>query len=343
MLHRRITLPLLRLLLAVLAFVAGIAPAASTDPGPAQTARLVAAANVFLGRLTEVQRSQIRFRFDPGSTASAASFKGGINGRMSFVGERYGTAVWSNYPVSDVPRPGLQMGSLTATQRQAAMDMLQAALSPQGYRKVLEIMGSDDALKKQGNPFASGADVYTLGIFGTPSATEPWMLQFGGHHLGLNITVAGPHGVMTPTLTGAQPAVYSVMGKTVRTLAAENDKAFVLLDALDPQQRAKAVLDYEVKDLVLGPGHAGETLPPEGLKASAMNEQQRGLLQDLIGEWANIVNAAYAAPRLAQIKAGLESAGFFLAMRPAGCGGCPQSPQTVDKSVREAVTVRASL
>lgn len=60
-----------------------------------------------------------------------------------FVGERYGQAVWSNYPVSDVPRPGLALGSLDATQRAAAMHLLQTLLSPQGYRKVLDIMGSD--------------------------------------------------------------------------------------------------------------------------------------------------------------------------------------------------------
>jgi hypothetical protein len=31
------------------------------------------------------------------------------------------------------------------------------------------------------------------------------MIQFGGHHLALNVTIAGEHGVLTPTLTGAQP------------------------------------------------------------------------------------------------------------------------------------------
>ena len=38
----------------------------------------------------------------------------------------------------------------------------------------------------------------------------PWMLQFGGHHLALNITIAGERGVLTPTLTGAQPALYTL-------------------------------------------------------------------------------------------------------------------------------------
>jgi hypothetical protein len=227
-----------------------------------------------------------------------------------FVGEQYGQAVWSNYPVSDVPRPGLQLGSLTAAQRAAAMRLLQVLLSPKGYQKVLEIMGSDEALSQGEKHFAAGSAVYTLGIFGTPSAAQPWMLEFGGHHLGLNVVIAQSHGVLTPTLTGAQPAVYTANGRTVRVLAAENDKAFALLNALDPGQRKQAVLNYRVGDLVLGPGHDGETIVPEGLKASAMSAQQKAMLLDLISEWAGIVSDAYAAPRMQDIASGLDDTWF---------------------------------
>lgn len=234
----------------------------------------------------------------------------GMGPAGGFVGEQYGAAVWSNYPVSDVPRPGLQLGSLSDAQRTAALHLLQTLLSPQGYRKVLDIMGSDQALSEGGTDYASGAAYYTLGIFGTPSATAPWMLQFGGHHLGLNVVIAGARGVLTPTLTGAQPSIYTVDGRAVRVLAGENDKAFALLEALDDQQRRQAILDYRVDDLVLGPGRSAETLVPEGLEASAMDERQRALLLDLIGEWAGIVGDAYAAPRMAEIRAGLDDTWF---------------------------------
>ena len=103
----------------------------------------------------------------------------GMGPDAGFVGERYGEAVWSNYPVSDVPRPGLQLGSLNARQRAAAMYLLEVLLSPQGYQKVLDIMGSDQALSDQGQPYASGRDVYTIALFGTPCASTPWMVQFG--------------------------------------------------------------------------------------------------------------------------------------------------------------------
>lgn len=227
-----------------------------------------------------------------------------------FVGERYGEAVWSNYPVSDVLRPGLRLGSLTAAQHEAAMHLLQTVLSPKGYQKILEIMGSDQALTDAGTNFDSGAAFYLICIFGTPSTTTPWMIEYGGHHLGLNVTIAGKQGVMTPTLTGAQPAVYTSNGKTVRALAEENDKGFALLNALDDNQRKQAILNYNVDDLVLGPGHEGETIQPEGIKGSAFNEHQRELLLDVISEWAGIINDAYATQRMAEVKAGLNDTYF---------------------------------
>ena len=99
----------------------------------------------------------------------------------------------------------------------------------------------------------------TLGIFGVPSLTTPWMVQFGGHHLALNVTMAGARGVLAPVATGAQPALYTSNGKTVRALAQENDKAFALLAALDQSQRKQVMLKDYPGALVLGPGHDGET------------------------------------------------------------------------------------
>ena len=275
-----------------------------------QTRAIADAATAFVDSLSADRRAKVLFPFERPRAAGSAKFAGGMNGRMTFVGERYGKAVWSNFPVSDVPRPGVALGTLSTSQRAAAMHLLQVLLSPKGYGKVRAIMGSDQALHDAGQPFASGEDVYTLGIFGTPSATAPWMVQFGGHHLALNVVIAGSRGALAPALTGAQPAVYTSGGKTVRVLAQENDKAFALLDALDASQRRQAILDYRVDDLVMGPGHSGETIVPEGVKASAMTDAQRALLVDVIAEWVGLVNTRYADARLAEIRAGLADTWF---------------------------------
>src|SRR5438552_6220028 len=125
------------------------------------------------------------------------------------------------------------------------------------------------------------------------------MLQFGGHHLAINVTVAGRQSVLTPTHTGAQPATYTLNGQTIRPLGQENDKAFALMNALDGAQQKQALLGYEVRNLVLGPGEDGKVIQPEGVRASSLTAAQRAMLLDLIAEWVNILNDAAASAKMA--------------------------------------------
>src|SRR5205085_12382426 len=176
----------------------------------------------------------------------------------------------------------------------AAMDLLAAMLSQRGYEKVLAIVEGDEVLRVAsggGRPMF-GRDLFYISILGKPSVKDSWMLQFGGHHLALNITMVGLNGILTPSLTAAQPAKYTVDGKTVRPLGAENDKAFALINALDEEQRKQAILGYEIRDLVLGPGQDGKTIQPEGIKASAMNAKQQAMMMDIVGEWTSIIHDA---------------------------------------------------
>lgn len=155
-----------------------------------------------------------------------------------------------------------------------------------------------------------GSDLYYISFLGKPSTTAPWMLQFGGHHLALNITVVGSKGIMTPSLTGAQPAMFTVGGKTIRPVGRESDEGLALVQSLDAKQRSQAVLNYKVADLVLGPGQDGKRISPEGLKASGMTDKQKSMLLQLIAEWAGIMNDAMASARMAQIKAELNDTWF---------------------------------
>jgi hypothetical protein len=155
-----------------------------------------------------------------------------------------------------------------------------------------------------------GQDQYWLAFLGTPSATSPWMLQFGGHHLAINLTLGGAQASMTPSLPAAQPAKYAFEGREIRPLGKENDKAFALINALDEGRRKQAILNYRVADLVLGPGQDGRTIQPEGIRASALSAPQQTMLLDLVREWAGIMNGAYAEPRMAEIRGNLAQTYF---------------------------------
>jgi hypothetical protein len=253
------------------------------------TSRIVSAANTFLSTLDQKQRQSVLFAFD----------------------DEKQRARWSNLPTSFVPRAGVNLKEKSAAQRSAALALVSSALSRRGFEKVEQIMEGDEVLKiKEENNPIFGKDLYYISILGKPSEKGPWMLQFGGHHLALNITIAGERGVLTPTLTGVQPALYTMDGKTVRPLGQESDKALALLNALDDTQRKQAILSYRLADLVLGPGQDGKTIEPEGLKASAMNERQRAMLLDLISEWADIIHESAATARMAELKADINETWF---------------------------------
>ena len=239
---------------------------------------------------------------------------------------------WSNLPSGIFQRQGLRMGDLTPSQRAAVTNLLSVALSRDGYRKVTDIMRGDEVLRTEqhqvadvahrkrggggrgrggpGGGVAFGEAEYYLAFLGTPSATAPWMLQFGGHHLAINLTLAGSQATMAPSLPAAQPATYTVEGRTVRPLGNENDKAFALINALNAEQRGQAILGSRVADLVLGPGQDGRTIQPEGIRAAALSAAQQTMLLDLAREWVGIMNDAFAEPRMAEIRANLPNTYF---------------------------------
>jgi hypothetical protein len=136
------------------------------------------------------------------------------------------------------------------------------------------------------------------------------MIQFGGHHLGLNITLVGEQGTLAPSHTGAQPAHYQIEGKTVRPLGREVDRAFDLMQSLDDAQRKQAILGFQMHDLVLGPGRDGQTIQPEGVKGSDLTDKQRDMLLDLASEWTGIMNDAAATAKMEEMKKNIADTWF---------------------------------
>jgi hypothetical protein len=286
---------------AVLCAQRGAAPAATSPASTADaTSRIVAAAQALLTTLDDPGRTKVQFPFEGPQRTK-----------------------WSNLPSGIFERTGLRVGDLTPAQRSAVMTLLSTALSRDGYRKVTEIMRGDEVLRttqRAGGPARGGGGrgggvvfgeaEYYLAFLGTPSTTNAWMLQFGGHHLAINLTLAGTQASMTPSLPAAQPASYTIEGRTIRPLGNENDKAFALINALSETQRSQAILTYRVADLVLAPGQDGKTIQPEGIPATALSQPQQSMLLDLAREWTGIVNDAFAEPRMAEIRKTLPQTYF---------------------------------
>ena len=80
------------------------------------------------------------------------------------------------------------MGDLKPEQLDAVIVVLKATLSEDGYQQVVDNMAGEETLNSGGRRgrVVFGKDEYYFSILGTPSVTEPWMWQFGGHHLAFN-------------------------------------------------------------------------------------------------------------------------------------------------------------
>lgn len=255
------------------------------------TVKIVSAADAFLTTLTPEQRQRVQFAFT----------------------DMQQRRRWSNFPSGIFQRAGLRMGELSAPQQAAVLNLLANVLSKQGYQKVIDIMNGDEVLRQiegRGGGLIFGKDHYYISFLGKPSPTTPWMIQFGGHHLAINATVIGSKITLAPSLPAAQPAKYTLGGKTVQPLGREMTKGFALVQSLTPEQQKQAIRATYYIDLVLGPGQDGKKLAPEGIPGSALTPPQKKLLLDLLAEWVNNINDDDAAPKLAEVTANLDKTYF---------------------------------
>src|ERR1700753_1594884 len=314
------------------AVAVALAPFVATAQAQSKTAEIVSAADRFLSTLSPDQKQKVQYAFDDEKQRARWSnfptgfvARGGINLKQMSAPQRDAAMKL----LANVLSP---MGLEKVNEIRQADDDFKANGSKRGPGGGGPPPGGPPAGDRGGpgspggpggpgggrpggRPPALGgdmfgSDLYYISFLGKPSTTSPWMLQFGGHHLALNITIDGNKGIMTPSLTGAQPAMFKVNGKTIRPLGQESDEALALLQSLDAKQQSQAVLKYKVADLVLGPGQDGKQMSPEGLKVSAMTDKQRAMLLQLISEWAGIMNDAIASDRMAQLKSELNDTWF---------------------------------
>ena len=253
---------------------------------------------------------------------------------------------WSNLPTGIFERKGLRMGDLQPAQFQAVMNLLRATMSPAGFQQIVDNMAGEETLNTgtQRGRLVFGEDEYYFSILGTPSLKEPWMWQFGGHHLAINATVVGDKITLGPSLTGCQPMRYTKDGKPVVQMEEEIAIAFELVNSLDQAQRKQAVLADTFADMVLGPGRDDVRPEPEGLIVGLLNDQQQGLLKRLVAQRVGLINSEDAAERMQFIETTLseirfswrgpiapgsaayyrvQGPSFFMEFSPQNLGGTP--------------------
>ena len=188
-----------------------------------------------------------------------------------------------------VERNGLPLADMSAEQRAAAHDLLQSALSSQGYHKANAIIELERVLGVlEGRPERRDPENYFVTIFGEPSPGGAWAWRFEGHHLSLNFS--SPSDVLTvtgPAFMGANPArVPSGPKAGWRPLGREEDLARALLLSFSDEQRGRAVISAEApSDVLTGNDRRARLDAFEGLPADAMTDAQRAILFNIVHEY----------------------------------------------------------
>ncbi len=224
------------------------------------------AASGFLDSLTSEQRAQTLFSIDDPAWRS-----------------------WSNIHVF-VMRHGMMLEDLTEPQREAGLEIMRRSLSDYGFETARDIMRLNETIREMtGRDDEYGEWPYWLSIMGQPSDTEPWGWQIDGHHLIINCFVLGGQVVMTPMFMGSEP-VHARSGKYAgtRVFEEEESRGLKFMQALSPEQQAKATISTELPNDVFTTGYRDNfEMRYEGLPLTEMSMSQQiqfmGVIERYIG------------------------------------------------------------
>ena len=182
-------------------------------------------------------------------------------------------------------REGIPYGDFTPPQRRLADRLLGTALSHEGISKALGIMYLEQILYEREGRDIRDSDRYYFTVFDEPSSAGAWGWRVEGHHLSLNITLAGGEVVATaPAFMGSNPAIAGEgRHEGLEVLAAEQTVARELLALFEGPSRETVVFDAEAPpDILTGTDRVAEPGEPLGLATRDMTREQADKVVELI-------------------------------------------------------------
>ncbi|MDQ7908811.1 DUF3500 domain-containing protein [Phytohabitans sp. ZYX-F-186] len=220
------------------------------------------------------------------------------------------------------PRPGACLADLDRTARKAAHRLLATALSPPAYAQAMAIVALEEVLdRREGWARGRHSDDYWVAVFGEPGRDGPWGWRFEGHHVSVTMTVADGVVSPAPIFLGANPHRVGYAGGTVlRPLAAEEDLARALLEAMSgADRRAAIVADLAPADIRTATSPtAGEPIEPRGVAASRLGPGARAALDRLVTLYLDRLRPELAGREYARIASGEQWFAWEGPTRPGG-------------------------
>lgn len=261
---------------------------AATTSGTANTADVVAAADALIATLSDDEVDTLMYDF----------------------GDSDITSLWSNLPAcagdNAVERAGIQHGDLTDDQVTAVLNLAATILSEEGFTEYSQIILADDYLQDAFGNTIWDSGCYYMAIYGTPSESEPFAIQFGGHHVARMVTYDGDVATITPSFTGIEPGTFEVDGTTYDVMGDEMTSMFSIFNSLSDDQRSAAELDGSFDSVLLGPGSDTPFPDATGLAVSELSETEQEAVLTAIRTWVEDFDASVADTAMATIEAELD-------------------------------------
>ena len=222
--------------------------------------------------------------------------------------ERASAIRWSNLPVVPAPRIGLRMGDFGPAQTAAADALLRATLSSCGLELLAGVRAADSVLKpldrrKVGWDPAN----YFIAFIGEPSATRPWILQVGGHHIAYNISLNGPRVGATPLFDGVEPLEFKVGDRAYAPLAEQARLMRAVATSVADLPGAR--LEGEFRDITRGAVQGGDANFPisyptgatgRGIAFANLDATRKAAVREAMRAWVHLPNGAISVPLITQ-------------------------------------------
>ncbi len=220
---------------------------------------------------------------------------------------------WSNLPAKYVDRSGIKLGDLSDPQIALLFEFLSSSLGEEGYQTVAETLAAEAFLSE--DPQASrhlwSPTNYWFAFYGKPSMTERWGWQFGGHHLGINLSIFnGSVNSLSPTFVGTEPARFTYQGQNYEPVVDMHQAGINVFNALDESQQSNATILKIGKDIATGPGKDGMIPALEGSHVVNWSDEQKDLLLLTINEWVSMQPQENANPRMQELAGQLDKTYF---------------------------------
>ncbi|MFJ6724978.1 DUF3500 domain-containing protein [Streptomyces sp. NPDC091281] len=233
--------------------------------------------------------------------------------------------LWTNAVPTWHPK-GMRLDRLGDRDRERALAVVAASLSPSGYASVRAAMALNQNLGELIDDYRDTLTefAYWFTVFGTPSADTPWGWQLMGHHVDLHCVFVGGQTVLAPVFLGAEPTTGSGRYEGVHALRDETEVALRFRRALDPGRADEFLMGPSLRAADLPPELAGPwngrhlagagadnlVLPPEGVVAASLSADERDGLLELVRVYLDRLPAPQAERALALFREHLGETRF---------------------------------